>query len=209
MPLLLRPGQGRFENVLVPYARQASVLAELIVMDGVDNHPAQPLGLGTTPGHRLLRQLSQGVAILLGSLRGDSQGSFGFGIVPASVESHDLFPPPGPGHRLPGAGGRPCPWAAWHSPSRRRGEGSLPWSCLDGSILVLHQLSVPRKSSPTRSRPERVGCLGPRSLPVRRRSDCETSSCPSRCCRHRCFSLIADPVTDRASSFHARARPAP
>lgn len=81
-PLLLRPGQSRFENVLIPNSWRASVFAELVVVDGVNDHPGQPLGLGpTTPGHRLPRQLSKGAAVLLGSSCGDSQGPFGVRIV--------------------------------------------------------------------------------------------------------------------------------
>ncbi len=45
LPLLSRPRQSRFEDVLVPNACQASVFTKLIVVDGVDDEPRQPQGL--------------------------------------------------------------------------------------------------------------------------------------------------------------------
>ncbi len=57
-PLLLRPGQGRFENMLVPNPGPHSVLSQLIGVDGVDEDTAEPCGLWTALGHWLFCQLS-------------------------------------------------------------------------------------------------------------------------------------------------------
>ena len=80
MPLLLRPSQRGFQGVLVPNAGQAPMFPDLVVMDGIDDDTSQPPGL-TTPGHRLLRQFSERIPILLGRFCGQSQCPFGFGVV--------------------------------------------------------------------------------------------------------------------------------
>lgn len=45
VPVLLRAGQGRLEDVPVAHTGQASVLAKLISVDGVDHESGQPPGL--------------------------------------------------------------------------------------------------------------------------------------------------------------------
>jgi hypothetical protein len=91
LPLLLRPGQGRFENVLIPNSRQAAVLAELVIVNGVDDRPTQPPGLRTTLRHWLLGQLPEGVAVLLGGSGGDSQGTLDCGVVGSQQNSTVRF----------------------------------------------------------------------------------------------------------------------
>lgn len=91
LPLLLRSGQSGFENVLVPNSRQAAMLAELVIVDGADDRPTQPPGLRTTFPHRLLGQLSEGVAVFLGGSAGDSQGTLDFGVVRGQQNSPIRF----------------------------------------------------------------------------------------------------------------------
>jgi hypothetical protein len=53
VPLLAGSGQSGLEGTFIPNPWQASVFADLVGVDSVENHAAQSLGLGTTPRHRL------------------------------------------------------------------------------------------------------------------------------------------------------------
>jgi hypothetical protein len=57
------------------------MLVELIVVHGIDDHSTQPQRLARTPGHGLLRQFAQRVAVLLGGFRGNLQGALGVWVV--------------------------------------------------------------------------------------------------------------------------------
>jgi hypothetical protein len=70
VPTLLRPGQGGFESVFIPDARQSSVLTQLVGMDGVDNETAQPTRFLAARWHASLRQFPQRIPVLLGSFGG-------------------------------------------------------------------------------------------------------------------------------------------
>jgi hypothetical protein len=113
MPLLLGSRQGGFEDVLVTNPWQASMFSDLVVVDSIDDRPAEPLRLVSAFGHRLLRELSKCVAILLGGFRGDFQGAFGLRVVGCQENSaigfHRQYPvaglqPQAVGHVL-GQGG--------------------------------------------------------------------------------------------------------
>ena len=81
VPLLLRPRQRGFQGVLVADATQAAVLAKLVVVNGVNDDAAQPVRWRSASGHESLRQLSEGVSILLGGLCSNRERAFGFRIV--------------------------------------------------------------------------------------------------------------------------------
>lgn len=81
VPLLLRPSQCSYEDILVPNPGPPSMLSQLVVVDGVDDDTAEPSGLETALGHRLLGQLSQRVPILLRRLGRHSQRPLGVRIV--------------------------------------------------------------------------------------------------------------------------------
>ena len=57
------------------------MLTKLIIVNGINDDSAEPLGLEATFGQRLLGQLSKCVAIFLRRLGGYLQGAFNFRIV--------------------------------------------------------------------------------------------------------------------------------
>lgn len=63
------------------------MFSKLVVVDGVNDSAGQPAGLTSAFGHDLLRERSEGVAVLLGSLRGNLQGAFGVRVVGRQQDS--------------------------------------------------------------------------------------------------------------------------
>ena len=63
------------------------MFSKLIVVNSVNDNAGEPTGLGSAFGHDLLREFSKGVAVLLGSLRGNLQGAFGGRIVGRQQDS--------------------------------------------------------------------------------------------------------------------------
>lgn len=81
-PFLLRPGQSRFENVLVTYSWQASMFASWSLWMASTTVRVSHFGSG--PGRLAtgyFANFRSGVAVLLSSFWGDSQGPFGVRIV--------------------------------------------------------------------------------------------------------------------------------
>jgi hypothetical protein len=58
LPSLPRPRERRFERMLISNAGQATVLAYLVSVDGIDNQPAQPLRLPSAFRQGSLGQLA-------------------------------------------------------------------------------------------------------------------------------------------------------
>jgi hypothetical protein len=91
MPLLLRSCQSSLESVLVADSRQPAMFAQLIMVDGVNDNAAEPVGLATSPGHRLFGEFSKRVTVLFGGLRSNLQRAFGFWIVRCEENSPVRF----------------------------------------------------------------------------------------------------------------------
>lgn len=87
VPALLGTRDGGFERVLVPNPGQAAVLPQLVEMNRVENDALYPRGFPTAAGHELLRQLAQGVSVLLGDPSCNRQGSLNLGIVGRNQDS--------------------------------------------------------------------------------------------------------------------------
>jgi hypothetical protein len=90
---LLQTRQRRFQDILVANPRQASMLSNLVSVNGVNDEAREPARLGSAFGHDSLRQFAKGVAVLLGSLRRHLQRPFGVRVIRRQQDSAVGFDP--------------------------------------------------------------------------------------------------------------------
>ena len=114
------------------------MFTKLVVVNGVHDDAGEPSGLRPTFGHGSLRELSEGVAILLGGLRGYLQCAFGVGAVGRQQDSALGF------HRqdaIAGLQAKPVGHVLWQGGadgSTRLAKSHLFGHASKRSILVLH-----------------------------------------------------------------------